>query len=122
MRSPEEIYSAPAAADYSATIARFVTVNSSGLAVLAGTSAHALGVMYNAPIAAELARIDAGGTHRIEAGSGGLALGDKVYSDSTGKGVAGIATAGAWFAGVVTLAAAAGAVAQFFWGPSTNAG
>lgn len=122
MRSPEPIFSGPANADYSATIARFVTVNNTGKVVLTGASAHAMGVMYNAPVLDEQARVDAVGTHRIEAGVAGLALGDKVYSDATGKGIAGVATVGAFFMGICTLAAAAGAVAQFFWAPGSNAG
>lgn len=122
MRSPEPIYSAPAGADLSATIARFSTIDAGGLIQLCGASAQPLGVTYNAPAVGELARIDAIGTHRIEAGAGGLAVGSKVYSDATGKGINGVATAGAFFAGTVTLAAAAGAVGQFFWAPGSNAG
>lgn len=122
MRSPEPIYSAPADADYSATIARFVTIKNDGDIVLAGAGAQADGVMYNAPKQGEQARLEAIGTHRIEAGAGGLAVGDKVYSDASGKGVAGVATAGAYYMGKVTKAAAAGAIAQFFWSPGSNAG
>lgn len=122
MRSPEPIFSAPAAADYSATVARFVEFNSSGQLVLCGIHNRALGVMYNAPAAAEQARCEAVGTHRIEAGTGGLALGDKVYSDAAGKGVAGDAGAGAAYMGTCTVAAAAGNIAQFFWAPGSNAG
>lgn len=122
MRSPENIYSAPADADYSATVARFVTQKSDGDLVLAGASALAIGVMYNAPAAGAQARADWGGVQRIECGAGGLAVGDKVYSDANGKGVAGVATAGAFFMGVCTQAGAAGEVAQFVWSPGSNAG
>lgn len=122
MRSPEPIYSAPANADYSATIARLVEINAGGNIVLSGVSGYAMGLMYNAPALGELARVENVGTHRVEAGAGGLAVGDKVYSDATGKGVTGVATAGAPFFGKCTLAAAAGAVAQFFWAPGSNAG
>lgn len=121
MRSPEPIYSDAATADYSATTARFVVIASGGI-TLCGASALADGLMYNAPASGDQARVEAIGTHRVEAGAGGLAKGDKVYSDATGKGITGVATAGAFYMGKCTKAAAAGEVAQLFWGPGSNAG
>ncbi len=122
MRSPENTWSAPATADYTATLYRFVTMASTGKYTLTGTSAAADGVMGNSPDLDEPARCEWGGVQKVEAGTGGLAFGDKIYSDSTGKGVAGVATAGAFFMGRCVKAAAAGSVADFTWGPGSNAG
>lgn len=114
-RTPEPIFSLPAAADYSATKPRFVTPNSSGQFALTGAGAQATGVMSNAPKAGDQARCEWGGTMKIEAGTGGLALGDKVASDANGKGVA--TGADKYHMGIVVVPAAAGAVAQFIWSP-----
>jgi hypothetical protein len=122
MRTPENVWSAPATADYSATLYRFVTLASTGKFTLTGTSAQADGVMGNAPVADAQARVNWGGVQKIEAGTGGLALGDKVYSDTNGKGVAGVATVGAYYMGRCVKAAAAGEVAEMLWSPGSNAG
>lgn len=123
MLSPEPIWSGPAAADYSATTARFVTIDTSGnVATVATAQAHMAGVMYNAPASGKEARVDGlVGLHRIEAGSGGLALGAKVASDNAGKGITASGN-GAFFAGICTKAAEAGEVAQFFAAPGSLAG
>jgi hypothetical protein len=113
---PENFTSLPAAADYSAiTKPRFAVPNGTGKMALCGAGAIAAGIMDNAPKADEPARIEWGGVQKVEAGTGGLALGAKVASSATGTGV----TAGAdtYFMGIVTLAAAEGAVAKFTWTP-----
>lgn len=122
MRSPESIFSAPAAADYSATLYRFVTIDTSGNMATSGAGGEAIGVMSNAPASGAQGRCEWDGTHRIEVGTGGLTLGAKVYSDANGKGVTGVATAGAPWFGICTVAGLAGEVAQFVWKAGYNAG
>jgi len=121
-RSPDPTWSAPATADYSATYYRFVTLAAAGTYTLTGASAKADGVMSNAPAAGEQARCVWGAVHKIEAGTGGLAIGDLIYSDANGKGVHNVATAGAFFMGRCVKAATAGNIAEFTWGPGSNAG
>lgn len=117
--SPQPVWSAPADADYSAiTTPRFMIVKSDGDLQLVGTAGiQADGVM---PAGAGVAsgsqtRIEWGGIQKIEAGTGGLAVGDKVASDNAGKGVA--TGADKYHMGKVTKAAAAGEIAQFIWNP-----
>lgn len=114
--TPENYFSLPADADYSAhTGPRFAVVNATGEAVTAGAgAADVVGVITNKPEAAELARIEKNFVDKIEAGTGGLALGDKVKSDSAGKGVT-AGTSGDQYHGVCVRAAAAGAIAEFMW-------
>lgn len=116
MRQPECFTSLPAAADFSAIpLPRFVTANGAGKFALCGAGAAAEGVMDNQPKADEPARAEWSGTQKVEAGAGGLALGARVASDANGKGVA--VAADQYYMGRVTVAAAAGAVAQFIWNP-----
>jgi hypothetical protein len=116
MRLPAgEPWSLPAAADYSATVARLVVVNGSGqIATGAAGSPDVVGVMYNAPNTGEQARVEKGSVDRIEAGTGGLALGNKIKSDANGKGV-NAATTGDQYHGICICAAAAGEIALFVW-------
>jgi hypothetical protein len=118
MRSPEPIWSGPAAADYSAvTKPRYVVINSSGEVALVGTATiHMVGTSECGVAAGVQLRVNGlVGTHRVEAGSGGLAVGDKVASTNVGKGV--VATADDYFAGVCVKAAADGEIAEVFSAP-----
>ena len=116
MRTPENVWSAPAAADYSATLYRFVRLISTGKFQQIGTAGlQADGVMGNSPEADEQARVNWGGVQKIEAGTGGIALGDLVASDNAGKGV--VTGADKYHMGRCVKAAAAGEVGEILWSP-----
>jgi hypothetical protein len=121
MRSPENIFSGPAAADYSAAGYIFGTVDSSGNVAKTGNTAQAIGVITNAPTSGAQARLNWGGVQKILAGTGGLALGAKVMSDANGKGITATG-AGAFYMGICTKAAAATETAEFAWSPGSIAG
>lgn len=119
MRSPESIYSAPAAADYSATLYRFATVDTSGnIATVGSAGAHAVGILSNQPASGEQARIEWDGVHKIEVGTGGLTPGQTVSSDATGKGVHDT-TSGHSYMGLSLGTYAAGDVGIMLWSPGT---
>lgn len=120
MRSPESIYSAPAAADYSATVYRFGKIDTNGNIATCVAGDQAQGVIENAPAANEQARIQWDGTLKIEVGTGGLTAGAKVYSDANGKAITGDATAGHFWMGIAVAAYAAGDVGLFVWSPGQN--
>lgn len=115
---PENIWSGPAAADYSSTGPfLFATVNSTGqVATIGSAGVQADGVLDNAPTATENGRLVFGGVRKIQAGTGGLALGDRVGSDANGKGVHDTTTTH-FTMGVCVVAASAGNIAQFIWSP-----
>lgn len=118
---PENIFGAPPAADYStAGPFLFATINTSGqIATVAAAGAAADGILDNAPTAAGTGRMVWGGVRKIQAGTGGLALGDRVGSDANGKGVKDTTTAH-FTMGICVKAAAAGAIAEILWSPTKN--
>ena len=95
-----------AGADLSSAIHRFVVINSSGKAVLAGAGAAVDGVLHNNPEADRAASIwMVGSVSKVEAGAA-VAQGANVTSDATGRAVT--AASGNYIAGRA-LQAAAGA-------------
>lgn len=78
-----------AAADLSAQQYRFVNLDGTGKAALAGAGAEAVGVLQNKPVAnaeATVADIGGGGTSKVVAGAA-IAAGARVASDASGRAV-----------------------------------
>ena len=70
-----------AGADLSAAQFRFVKVNSSGYAVLAGAGEKAAGVLANDPLDGQAGTVDVGGVSKVVAGAT-VAAGAEVQSDA----------------------------------------
>lgn len=89
------IYSYPAAADLSASQYHAVVINTSGAAALAGANAANVdGILHNAPVSGDQARVITlrGVTVKAKLGVGGATLGALLTTDATGRLV--IATTG----------------------------
>lgn len=83
-----ELITLISADDMSAAQYRFVVVNSSGKAELAGAGAEVDGVNQEDPEADEATVIATAGISFVEVGTGGVTAGTKVASDANGKAVA----------------------------------
>ena len=75
-----------AGADLSASQHRFVKVNASGYAVLAGAGENAAGVLANDPTSGQAGTVDVGGVTKVVAGAT-VALGAEVESDANAAAI-----------------------------------
>lgn len=104
-------YAVEAGADLSTSLNRFIKINSSGLAVLAGNGDKALGTLFEVAGLGGPASIQFGGIAKVIAGAA-ITAGAEVQSDANGAAItlaagkaAGISLDGASAAGVVTAVA-----------------
>lgn len=99
--------SLPAAADLSAAQFKLVTVNASGQAALANTTALVVGVLQNKPTAAgQAATVAFAGVSKVLA-AGNITAGARVTADANGNAIA-ATTAGDAVLGVALAGAASG--------------
>jgi hypothetical protein len=102
-----------AGADLSAAQYRFVTIDSSGKAVLANATSVVIGVLQNDPKQGQMATVFIGnGLTPVRAG-GTLTIGQKVTGDANGQAVA--ATTGQQGLGIVVKGASAGELATILF-------
>lgn len=88
----DNVYSLPAAADYSAAASQNcgVVVNTSGQFVLAGVGVQPHGWLHNAPKAGEMARaVLIGCVVKARVGTGGVSVGVPCCVDAAGKIIGG---------------------------------
>lgn len=108
--------SLPVAADYSAKQYYIMGVNSSGQAVLAGVDSDCVGVLQDAPAAADRpGKIAIGGVCKVLCG-GSITKGARFTSDSNGKAVA-VGSADAYQCGFVLETGASGSIVSAIWHP-----
>lgn len=105
------VHAVVAAADLSAKLHYFATIDSSGLLAVCGDGAVVAGPIIETAVAGKPATFQYGGIGKVKVGSGGVTAGARIASDASGLAV--VAAAGDFEAGTALSAGDEGDIISY---------